>query len=130
MTAPIGEKNNRARLDRKKVRGIVQLSNDGVTQKQIAKQYGVSQGAISNIMVGKSWTHVTEHLGVQPYSKRYNKLTWRTAIELVRMHQDGYTQAELSEHFGVSQPSISNVIHGKHWCHITEPLGIKRFKNK
>lgn len=55
---PTGESAVFAKLDDTKVAQILQLSTEGVTQRQIAKQFSVSQSAISAIVSGVRWTHV------------------------------------------------------------------------
>ena len=55
----VGEKNSKVTLTDKKVIKIRKLSNEGIlTQKDIAKMFGVDQTTISNIKRGKTWKHV------------------------------------------------------------------------
>lgn len=54
----IGEKNNRAILTNETVRNIYRLSEQGYTQSEIAKLYGVSNQQVSKILSGKSWPHI------------------------------------------------------------------------
>ncbi len=55
----IGSKNTQAILDEDKVREIKYfLEHAGMTQKEIADYFGVSQVIISQINTGKRWSHV------------------------------------------------------------------------
>ena len=51
-----GENNHNARLDEDKVRAI--RASD-LSQRKLAKLYGVSQNSISAVINRKTWTHVT-----------------------------------------------------------------------
>ena len=50
-----GEKNGRAKLREEEVKQILAYRKDGLTQKNIADRYGVSQRLISDIVNGKRW---------------------------------------------------------------------------
>jgi hypothetical protein len=54
-TSARGERNGRARLTLQDVRDIRQMSNEGLTQGELAKRFGVNQPAISKIILGKTW---------------------------------------------------------------------------
>lgn len=61
-TAQIGEGNGVAKLTDDQVRDIVRLRKSGATQPELAKQFGVTQPTISDIVNGKRWTHVTAQM--------------------------------------------------------------------
>lgn len=54
-----GEKNVMAKLTEQQVKEIKQLLKNGVKQRKIAKIYNVHFNTISNIKLGKTWTHIT-----------------------------------------------------------------------
>lgn len=54
---PRGEKNGQAKLTAEKVRVIKQRLGT-ISQEKLAREYGVSQSAISFICLGKRWSHV------------------------------------------------------------------------
>jgi group I intron endonuclease len=56
--AQLGENNSYAKLTADDVREIRKLLAAGVLQKEIAKRFGVSKGAITDINRGKNWSHV------------------------------------------------------------------------
>ncbi len=53
-----GERHFRARLNPAAVREIRRLRNQGLSQQAIADRYGVSQHAISCVLLQKTWAHV------------------------------------------------------------------------
>ncbi len=59
-TSSQGEGNARAKLTNADVQEILRLRNDGMTQPALAKQFGVTQSVISNVLNGKRWTHITK----------------------------------------------------------------------
>lgn len=57
-THPTGSKNPFAKLDEVKVAEIKAELRIGVSQRKLADRFGVSSGTISNINVGRYWSHV------------------------------------------------------------------------
>lgn len=55
----LGEKSGGAKLTEAEVHEIVSLRRDGLTQSAIAARFGVLRQQISNILSGKSWSHLT-----------------------------------------------------------------------
>ena len=50
-----GEKSSNARLTEQDVYEIRRMLNRGILQRVVAKKYGVSQRAISDIKTGETW---------------------------------------------------------------------------
>lgn len=57
-TAPLGEKNHKAKLDTNKVSGIFQDRRDGMLVHEIADKRGVCKQHVSDILNGKRWQHL------------------------------------------------------------------------
>lgn len=51
-----GTNNGRAKLNEDAIREIKRLRAEGLTQKTIAKRFGVSPATISNVLLGKFWS--------------------------------------------------------------------------
>ena len=58
-----GSVNGRARLTEVQVRAILK---DGRSKVDIAKDYGVSEAAIYDILSGRNWRHVSAEFGIKP----------------------------------------------------------------
>lgn len=58
LMSKVGEKNTKAILKNTDIPVIRKMLANGIFQKDIAKMYGVCQVAISNINVGKNWSHL------------------------------------------------------------------------
>lgn len=54
----LGEENGASKLLEVDVRSIRRLLAKGISQQSIADRFGVTQGAISDIKLGKKWRHV------------------------------------------------------------------------
>jgi hypothetical protein len=53
-----GEKNNAAKLKEHQIPEILRRYETGLTQCQIAKEYGIAQCTVSAILRGRSWKHI------------------------------------------------------------------------
>jgi hypothetical protein len=58
MGCSLGQRNGSAKLDPDKVREARRLSKQSVSQSKIAERFGVTQGAIGNMLRGETWAHV------------------------------------------------------------------------
>lgn len=58
-TIPKGESHYGSKLTEDDVQQVVLMSSRGVSQPKIAKAFGVSRGAICDILIGKNWAHIT-----------------------------------------------------------------------
>ena len=54
-----GEANNKAKLTAAKVRTIRQAYQNGCSQTDLAREYGVRQSSVWQILAGRTWKHVT-----------------------------------------------------------------------
>lgn len=57
--SPRGERHHNCKLTKQQAIHIYSLRGKGLTQKKIAEKYGVSRGAISAILHGRTWSHTT-----------------------------------------------------------------------
>lgn len=104
-----GENASRAILTEKDVLEILKSS---LTHHELAAKYGISIGGISSIFRNKNW----KHLDKPP--KRQRRLTEDT-VKAIRLASKGSeSQHQLAKKFGVSQPTIHEIIKRKTWKHI------------
>jgi len=57
-TSNRGERHWRSVLTPKDIRAIRMLAKSGIRQKDLAEQFNVAGPTISNIVTGKTWSHV------------------------------------------------------------------------
>ncbi len=116
-----GEKSPRAVLNNKKVRFIRNAFIKGKTQNELAKQFSVSQTAISKITRSIRW----KHLGLDPIPSHgrqatgerchSSKLTEVQVNRIRRCSMYGIRNAELAKRFGVSSVLIGLIVRQKIW---------------
>lgn len=56
QTARLGEDHGRSKLNSADINAI--RAAEGVSQRKLAKQYGVGQSQIQRILAGESWSHI------------------------------------------------------------------------
>lgn len=54
-----GEANNKAKLTEAQVRELVKAHRNGSSQTELARQYGIRQSSVWQILAGHTWKHVT-----------------------------------------------------------------------
>lgn len=96
---------------RKDLTGNVRrLYNQGMTQRELAKRYGVSQVSIHYVLRGRGGS----------VKKKERLVSWRAKLtpaqvrRMRRMYETGkFTMAALAPKFGVSQATVSNIANNK-----------------
>ena len=94
----------------------------GETQTALAREFGVSQPAISEAVNGKKWAHlagpadeVRPRTWLTGEAHTQAKLNWESVAEIRRRYAAGEMQTPLGADFGVSQQVISSIVRGKTW---------------
>jgi DNA-binding MarR family transcriptional regulator len=89
---------------------------------ELARQFGVDQGAVSAILAGKRWAdETTVPVPEKPRGKKgeanyFAKLTQPIADEIRATYVKGaVTQVQLAERYGVTQGAVSLILRGKVW---------------
>lgn len=62
------------------------------------------------------------------YSKPYAKLSPVAVKEIVDKYRSGATQKELGAEYGVSYVTVSQIIRGEIWTHVTRNLDLPKFR--
>jgi uncharacterized protein (DUF433 family) len=122
------------RLTEAKVRDIALLYSTGTISAQaIADQYGVSKTAITGVLTGRTWKHVTRvdtsitaaerkrgetkaHRGEAAGRKKLTEAMVREIVSLALT--EGWTATELAAKYGVDRTNISCILRGKTWTHL------------
>ena len=103
-----GAANNQAKLSGSQVADIRRLYRTK-TGRELAKQFGVSRGTISEIVRAQSWGD-----GAKPIRKR---LTAEDVRFIRRARADGsFSARELAERFGVSTGAVYHIVRRLTWA--------------
>jgi hypothetical protein len=85
----------------------------GENQSALGREFAVSQSMISATQRGASWAAVAGETGGSRAS-----LTERDVF-LIRELAPGHTIKDLAQMFGVTQPTIANIVKRRSWKHLT-----------
>lgn len=118
-----GEENGMAKLTEEIVKAIrADYKRGGVSQRELAVKYGISQPTVSHVVTGYVWGHVkgaVEPLTDHTVGRMQRALTDNEARAIRLEYQLGnVTQAQLAERYGVVQSQISNIILRKTYKHV------------
>jgi hypothetical protein len=120
-----GEKIGLAKLKETDIHEIFRLSEQGLSQDQIGKIYGVTQGNISPILRRETWAHVK----IEPellaavsavYSKDNGmpKLKDSDIPNIFRLYSEGMTKTDISKMYNVSRSNIYLILKRVIWSHV------------
>jgi len=116
-TTAWGERNGYSKLTVDDVVAIRNLAARGTPHGEIALRFDIYQSTISDIVSGETWRRAPGPIKHGGYFKRA-KLTEATVIEMRQRHAAGASRMELAHAFGVSGPTISNVVNRDTWRHL------------
>lgn len=114
----IGSQHSEAKLNEELVAVIKGQCAAGVSNKALAKRFGVAQQLISRIARGEIWTHVP------------GPIVKSTAIQLDEQQVDSIRAARssgirlkvLAAQYGVSRQAISKIARGERWARASGPI--------
>lgn len=123
-----GVHNGNSRLTEDQVRAIRALLGK-MSQRQIAKLFGVSQFAISTIARGLTWAHIPQNPEAVRIESPFpvlrgernpkTKLTETQVLEIRALWAERkLSEKEIGQKFGVSMSAINNIVRRKNWTHI------------
>lgn len=104
-------------------------TDKSLSQKQIAKKYGISQGTVSHIASGKSWVEITSKIDLpeRVHRSQGNRglLKDYQIVEIfIRYHKERPTYAALGKEYGVSDKRISHIVRRLYKPELTEGIAI------
>lgn len=130
---PSGSRNPNAKITAEDVLKIRRMVRK-MSYADVAARFGVSASTVNNIVRGKVWKHVPfeegfpaisddrdmgiQRLAVRGERSKVSKLTESQVRHVRRSAERGQTLASLGREMGVSDVTISNIVHRKTWKHI------------
>ncbi len=95
-------------------------------QSALAREYGVTQGLISQIVRGEVWTHLpvgdVTSSGQRPRGEDHPSATvTEPIVKALRAEYaaGGVTHQQLAEKYNISQTTVSRIVRRRTWKHIT-----------
>ena len=88
----------------------------GVSQKELAAEYGLEGGTLHHLLTGKNWAHVGGPIHQPREHREQGELDMEAARAIRKRYaQGGISQRKLGELYGVTQSQISLVVNYKVW---------------
>jgi predicted DNA-binding protein YlxM (UPF0122 family) len=102
---------------------IRRMYRDGWRYKEIAADIGVSEEAVRQVLIGKTWSHVPDPEGLIVMRRKgpdsdsapKTKLDWETVETIRRQHADGLSYGEIALAHDISKCTVRDIIKGRTW---------------
>lgn len=118
-----GEMHYVAKLTEKQVHEIRRwFQKGGVACAEIGAKFGVTDGAISGVVLGKTWKHLKTE-GWEPaktatVTRKFSKLTEKDIPRIRHLRSLGKSFSQIGKVFGVSHITIFQACHYQTWAHV------------
>jgi Trp operon repressor len=130
-TTARGERQGLAKLTENDVLRIRALLAEGLSQREIAEKFRVSDVTVSDIGHRRTWTHLSEEIYGWVYREGHRgdyrgewngnaRLTTEDVCDIKALLDRGVSQRTIARQFGVSQSIVSKIKRGTAWAHISE----------
>jgi hypothetical protein len=119
-----GEKHAFAKNTEARVRELKLRALKGEPNRLLSAEFGISPASVSHIKTGRSWAHVVVEDIPCTRSVRRGSEHWMSKLEdedireIRRLRKQGRQVKEIAKQYGVSGPTISNILSGKVWKHV------------
>ena len=111
VTNAQGEDHSNAKLTNEQV-VYIRENPDDLTGRELAEQFGVAQCTISDIQLGKVYKNAGGNPRKKQKSGEYHRIPDDERAQILADWETGnYSQRQLARQYGVSQPTIWNIIH-------------------
>jgi hypothetical protein len=115
----VGSGASAAKLTEAQVEFILALVVARVYRRDIAKQFGISQRMISDIVSGEHWKHVARPHGLNNRRTGRQILTEDAVREIKSLLLAGdLTHGAIAARYGVSGPTIWQIADGRTWKNV------------
>lgn len=118
-------------LQESDVRRVFELRREGWTIQEIADKFTTSRRVISSVTKGRVYSLVSCDRsipdGLQSRGDRHPgaKLTSLDIPEIREKRRSGMTIRSIAQEYGVSSNAILQIIRGRSWTHIPDPIEIQ-----
>lgn len=114
----VGENNFASVLSEKQVTEIRQRCADGEQQKELATEFGVCGGSVSQIVTGWTWKH---SFTGERKTRTHSKLTVKEMLSIQSEYDPLKTsQNKLARKYSVSRSTIRRVINGEYAMYLAK----------
>lgn len=118
-----GERHLQAKLTDQDVTGIKERIWDGESLAELAREFGVSHGTMSNISRSRSRKHIAwptdRERTIVSISERHLTIPDDAVREVRRLHDEGVPLKKIAEMTGVNATSAYLIFSGQRYQHVT-----------
>jgi len=116
----IGSSNGSSKISERDALEIRTLYlNEKLSLEKIGKIFGIGQSTVRDIAVGNTWKHLKNYCIQRPHRLgSRNKIDFKTAQEIRNLHNNKYSNKELSILYNLSPRNIRSIINNKIWKEI------------
>ena len=122
----VGENCFYSKLTEQQVKNIINDLIDGkLSNTEISKKYDVNKSVVSSIKSGHSWKYLTKDICFPSTKGRrngLNKLTDENIVDVIECINNGFSDTEIGNKFGVNRKTISDIRNHKTWTKYTKDL--------
>lgn len=124
-----GSRVRTANLSSEDVARVFAMRRAGLTHRAIAGAFGVGRVGITRVLRGDRYRDegaardgcpakatTTNHARGSRHPG--SKLTEQQVAEMKRLRAEGWLQKKLAERYGVTAPTVSDILRGKYWSHV------------
>lgn len=116
-----GEDSHLSKLTAEQAAEARRLRRAGLGREELAARFGLSVSGITKVLSGASWPDLEESpVTERIYVRSNGAVTADDVREIRRRYAAGESQRQLAREYGVSHPTVHNIVHRKSWQAITE----------
>lgn len=113
VTSVESNRNRRfCKLNRETVVEICDMLRDGATKRAVAWWFGIHEATLSDVLLNKTWKFIGDKSAIKMGN---GKITMDNATEIRKLKQLGHSGTALAKQFGLSEASISRIVHNQTW---------------
>ena len=111
QNAPISSK-----LTKEQVFEIIELHENGMSNKEISYKYSVKKETISAIVTGRTWSKYT-NINRKDHTKK--TISKDNIDKVIKLNKEGMKQKDIADLLDVSKNVINDILTGKRWSSYT-----------
>lgn len=112
------------KLDEATALAILRRVASGERQKDLAVEFKVTEAAISALVTGRTWPHLSRSK-TEP-KQRGRKLDEKAVLDILIRRAQGVPRRQLAAKYDVTSQTIADIEHRRTWQHVQRPQPTRR----
>lgn len=106
------------KLDEDSAQALLNRVAGGESQKALAREYGISEAAVSKLVSGKTWPHLQRCSPPSP-TRHGSKLSPSDIPTILARLAKGDTPTEVAMSYGITRQAVVNIQKGTSWAGVS-----------